>query len=392
MKSVEIESQRRNLTLLAYFLFIFNGMLFISTGVLMESISVDLKVRVAEVGLALFIMSVSRTGIFFLTSTILKRISMKTALTISLIILGVSSLVIINCHSLWQFTLGCILMGIGSSFTITIPNYIIVSLYIKIEKFKKLNILNATFAIGGTLSPFIVGSLLQINVEWRVFLWFVLGGSLFFIIWGMKSHFPKKSENSMNDFTQKKLRWNFSIYLIATAMLCYVISESTFCLWAVTFFQLKYDYNIFFASSLLTLYWLFITIGRSTIYLVSQKIRIDKYIGIMGLLSIISYSMIFLNHIPLTLLCTVALLGLSHSTLYASILSYGTDQVSSANPSVMMFFVICGSTGGISAPFITSIIENYTSVFYALFLGNIAMIILFVAIYFTKFDKRNPVL
>ena len=381
---------KRNLTLLAYLLFVFNGMVFIATGVLIESIAKYFHVSEADVGFALFSMSVARTAIFFASGYILSRVSMKRALHLSLVVLFISGVVMFLSRNIMMFDVGCILMGIGSSFTVTVPNFIIVSLYSKEQKFQKLNILNATFAIGGTLSPFIVGSLLQLHVEWKYFLSFVFVASIGFIVWSAFSKFPER-ENSLNNEVKVGKAWHFSIYLISIAMICYVLSESTFCLWSVSFFQERYHFDIFFAGSLLTLYWLFVAIGRSSVYLLSKKMRLDKYISLMGVLSIVCYGLVFLDHIPLSLICVISLLGLSNSTLYASILSYGTDQLSTPSSTLMTLFIICGSVGGISAPFITSFIESSMGVFYALLSGNIAITILFIAIFITKFDKKNPV-
>ena len=391
------------LTWLAYFIFIMLGMFFISQGVLIINVAKTYGVSLPFLGYLLFIPALMQAASTYINGYLLDRVNLKYEILIGLICV-VFSVVCIASGYLPLLITGLFPLGVGYGLLSSIPNYMIITLHPK-DKFKKLNYLNFFFSIGGISGPFIIGQLLEVNIDWRIviLLSLVLFAFMFFYVAKIPFNKIVNSENGDNGNQEKvkekdvenssiRMKWNISVYLIAGAMLAYVLSEVIFSSWIVAYLKLSYGYSIVKASLGLTVFWIFITFGRFVADKIGSYMKIYQFVLASSFLAFIAYLLLFFTTNITFIFIIVALMGLGYASLYASIFSYGMDQMDKSCPRVMSFFIICGSIGNILAMPISSFFVNKFSIFIALCfgLGILGLVVLFI--FLSLYDKNNNAL
>lgn len=378
------------LTWLSYLVFMFMGCEFISQGVLILFVSKTYNIGLAHVGYLLFIPTLIQAIVTYFNGYFLENTNLKYQIYIGL---GAVSLSLLFIISGWYplFIIGLIPLGFGNGILISVPNYLIVKLHNE-NKFQKLNIINFFFSVGGILGPFILGQLLEINWPWQfiVALAFIFLGILFWL--NKAIEYSKFAPDELKDEdAEKKISWHLSIYLIAAALFFYVLSECIFSAWIVSYFKLVCDFSIAKATLGLTIYWLFITFGRFGADKIAKYLKIHQFILISTSLAFIAYLLIFLNKNTTFAMIMIALMGIGYAGLYASILSYGIDQLPYSCPKLMSFMILAGTIGGVLALPFSSFFVNHYSILTALALGLGILFLVIVCIFFTLKDKNNPV-
>lgn len=378
------------LTWLSYLIFMFMGCEFISQGVLILFVSKTYDISLAHVGYLLFIPSLIQAIVTYFNGYFLEKSDLKHQIYIGLGAVSLSLAFIISSYYP-LFLTGLFIMGFGNGILISVPNYLIVTLHNE-NKFQKLNIINFFFSVGGIVGPFLLGQLLEINCPWQIAV------ALAFIFLGLLLWLNKTIEYSKfsvgdtsEDDSGRKISWHLSIYLIAAALFFYVLSECIFSAWIVAYFKIVCNFSIAKATLGLTIYWLFITFGRFGADKIGKYMKIHQFILISTSLAFVSYLLIFVNRNTTFDLFMIALMGLGYAGLYASILSYGIDQLSYNCPKLMSFMVLAGTIGGVLALPFSSFFVNHFSILTALALGLFILFLVIVCIYFTLKDKNNPV-
>jgi fucose permease len=396
----------RRLTWLAYFLFIILGMFYISQGVLIINMAKTYDISLPYLGYLLFIPALAQAIATFTNGYLLDRVNLKYEVIIGLVCVVISVLCIVS-GTLPLLIAGLFPLGIGYGLLCSIPNYLIITLH-PLDKFKKLNFLNFFFSIGGISGPFIVGQLLEFNVDWRIIV--SLSILLFIFMFWYVGEIPfskiKREEsagNNQEDDKDKKnaesshaliekQKWNYSVYLIAGAMLAYVLSEVCFSSWIVAYLKLDYGYSIVKASLGLTVFWIFITFGRFAADKIGSYLKIYQFVLASSFLAFLAYFLLFFTKHTTFIFIMVALMGLGYASLYASLFSYGMDQLKTSCPKMMSFFIICGSVGNILAMPLSSFFVNKFSIFIALCFGLVILGLVVLFIYLTLYDKSNNAL
>ncbi len=378
------------LTWLSYLIFMFLGCEFISQGVLILFVSKTYGISLAHVGYLLFIPSLIQAVVTYFNGYFLEKTDLKHQIHIGLGAISLSLICLISSYYP-IFLIGLFVLGFGNGILISVPNYLIVTLHNE-NKFQKLNIINFFFSVGGIIGPFLLGQLLEISCPWQlaVAISFVFLGLLFWLNKAIEySKFA--SDEPEEEDAEKKITWHLSIYLIAAALFFYVLSECIFSAWIVSYFKIVYNFSIAKATLGLTIYWMFITFGRFGADKIGKYMRIYQFILLSSSLAFLAYLMIFLNKNTTFDLIMIALMGLGYAGLYASILSYGIDQLPYNCPKLMSFMVLAGTIGGVLALPFSSFFVNRFSILTALALGLGILFMVIVCIYFTIKDKNNPV-
>ena len=205
----------------------------------------------------------------------------------------------------------------------------------------------------------------------------------------------KKTETSEKPETQiknEKKKWNYSIYLIAAAMFFYILSELTFSTWIVSYLNIKRGFSISEASMGLTVFWLFITFGRFAADKIGKYMKIYQFILGSSILALVGYCFVFFATTTTLTFVLIAIMGCGFAALYASILSYGMDQLPYNSPKLMSLLVLAGTIGVILALPISSFFVHSFGFLTALLVGLIFLVLLIVAIFLTMKDRDNSAL
>jgi len=380
----------KKLTLLSYAIFFLLGILFTNWGIFIIYIHSSYSLTITTLGYLFFIPSTLQAISTYLNGFILDRINIKQELTLSFILLCIAIVILVFSHTLIALIFAFILFGISFGVLEGIANYIIVSLHPK-SKFSKLNILNFFYSFGAIVGPAYAGYLLNIQWKWQWVFIISLGVGILFTLINTQITYGKIHADSNEPHSKLPIRWHFSIYLISLAMILYVLSECTFSYWIVLYLENNYHYTIGLASVGLTLFWIAIGVGRASAKLFS-RLKIQWFIILFSLIAWISSGAILFLHNIIAIFTLIIVMGVGYSCLYASTLTYGTDQLNYNCPKLLSFLVICGTIGLILAFPISSIFVHLFSIHTALIFGNVLMIAMILLILLTLFDRKNPVL
>ncbi|MCP4176447.1 MAG: MFS transporter [bacterium] len=378
------------LTWLSYLIFIFLGCVFISQGIIILYLSKTYNINLAYIGYLFFITAAMQATATYTNGFLLEKVNLKIETFIGLAAVFISYLCLISGY-LPLFIFGLFPLGLGYGILISIPNYLIVTLHPE-KKFQKLNILNFFFSVGGIIGPLVLGQLLDINWHWQII---VLLSCILMILLGVFIYyipFDKIQPNAQNNdqnAAQAKQRWHISIYLIFGAILFYVVSECVFSTWIVSYLKLKYNFSILNASLSLTIFWLFITFGRFASDKIGRYMKIYQFIICSTLLAFTAYFFLLVFQNPLFIFVMIAIMGIGYAGLYASILSYGIDQLKYNSPQLMSFLVLAGTIGTILALPISSFFVSHFSILSAIFLGFLILGGVVVCVILTLYDKNN---
>ena len=381
----------KRLTWLSYLIFLLLGGIFISQGVLILSISKTYSIGIAHVGYLFFITATVQFIATYGNAYLLERISIKNEILMGLTAVLLSFVCIFSGY-FTLFIIALFFMGLGYGILISIANYVIIELHPK-NKFQKLNFLNFFFSLGGILGPLLVGQILSWKYPWQLavlicFSLFVLIGLFTYKI-SFSNLDLKNLDKTINKPQIGGGSWHYSIYLIASAMLFYVLSECVFSTWLVSYLKIDRNFTISQASIALTFFWLFITFGRFGASKIAQFMKVHQFIICSSATAFIGYLFLFFTSNSISTFILIAVMGIGYAALYASLLSYGTDQLPYNCPKLMSIMVLAGSAGAILALPLSSFFVNRFGLLIALMVGLVFIALVIVSIYLTLIDKNN---
>ena len=379
------------LTWLSYLIFLLLGSAFVSQGILIICLSKTYNLNIASVGYLFFIPVIMQALATYGNGYLLDKINIKKEVFVGLAAIFISFVCMISGW-LPLFIIGLFPMGLGYGIMISIPNYLILQLHPE-NKFQKLNFLNFFFSLGGIMGPLILGQMLEINLPWQTVLYICFIFIILIAYFTFKIPFSQMGSDDNAGLSeaagQKKTRWHYSVYLIAAAMLFYVLSECVFSIWLVSYLKINCNLSIAQASMGLTIFWLFITFGRFASDKIGQYMKVYQFIIGSSALALIGYIMFFFTSTPAIIFTLIAIMGIGYAALYASILSYGMDQLSFNSPKLMSILVLSGTIGVILALPLSSFFVNNFGLSVTLSIGLLFLILVILSIYCTLKDKRN---
>jgi MFS transporter, FHS family, glucose/mannose:H+ symporter len=379
------------LTWLSYLIFLLLGCAFISQGVLIICFSKTYSIDIAHVGYLFFITAAVQALTTYGNGYLLEKVNIKHEIFIGISAVLLSFACIISGW-LPLFIIGLFPMGFGYGILISIPNYIILQLHPE-TKFQKLNFLNFFFSLGGILGPLLLGQFLDWRYPWQLavsacFIFFLLiafiAGKIPFSRLGTEDN-----DETTNETQPEKKRWHYSIYLIAAAMLFYVLSECVFSTWIVSYLKINCKFSIAEASMGLTVYWLFITFGRFAADKIAHYMKVYQFIIGSSIIAFTGYLFLFFTNNTVFTFILIAIMGAGYAALYASLLSYGMDQLPYNSPKLMSILVLAGTAGTILALPLSSFFVNHFGLLIALLIGLVFIALVIISIYLTLKDKDN---
>jgi MFS family permease len=376
---------KRALTWLAYLVYFFLGMAFVSQGVFIIRIAQSYGMHVGVLGCFFFILVLCQALATFVDGRFLDRSNLKLQILAAFGCLVAGYLLALT-DVFPLLVLGMVPVGIAYGLLLDIPNHILINLYPQ-DRFAKLNILNFSFSAGGVVAPFLVGHLLAFGKSWQelVAASLVVIGVLAVYTWripfsrlGDSPAEPPSSENRKSP--SRRRNWPFTAWLIIFGMGFYIVSENVLSLWIVYFLESNYSYGIPMASSALTIFWLFIALGRFAFNGVANHVPLPCFILASTLLALLSFPWVLAVSSPILVLPLMAITGLGYASLYASLMTYGLSQTDGRDPKLMSVIVLASTIGGLLAVPLSSYFVHHYDVSYALWIAIGMQSALFIVI------------
>lgn len=376
------------ITALANALFCFNGIVCLLPGVFLIHIARSFQVETHIIGYIYTLFTVGNVAAVQCNGRMLDKVDIRIQLLLvsTLMLLSIIGMSVVS--SLTVFACLVFTFGIGNGFFSSTASYMIVNLYADKNRSARLNFLHFFFSIGAIISPMLSGSLLTAGFSWQSIyrLALLLLAAIIMLVWTTPVTLPKASQTAAG---QAQTKFGLNVYIIALALFCYSVSEQSFVFWANTYFIEYLGLNITSAGFLVSVFWLFMAIGRMSSGFVLQKISVEKYILFNSALGF-SAGLTMLTSLDYnSVLLAVGLMGYGYSGLYACILSYGTLQLPCPSAKLMALYITFGSVGGLSAPPFSSWLKHSVSLQTSLVTTTVFLAVVFLLIGATAWALRR---
>ncbi len=352
----------KKLTALAYSLTCITGVAVILPFILKASAAKYFDTTLGTTG---FVFSMFMFGMLiteFINGHIVKYIQVKHELFAACALFTLCVIGMFVIHNIYVFGALLFLCGLCFGAIVHIPNMLIVHAFPVKQRSSKLNRLDFFFSLGSFVYPMVASWMLLHQYSWQMVYASVI--ILVVFICGLASIvvFPNMNETSSNDDSEEGTqfsKWNLNVYLVFTMLIAYFLSYITFTYWVVDYLTTDLNMDKTAASFALSLFWIFYGIGCAISSWAVQYIKVDKYIMISAIVSLISYILVFYSLNVLMMYVSLALLGLGCSTLYSSNMSYGTMQVKKPSPRLVSFFLFGSGAATMIAESGSSFIESH---------------------------------
>lgn len=351
-----------------YLLFMYIGITFNLAGVMSIAIAQTYQVDTAVIGYIFSLFSIGYGLAVFTNGFLLERVSFKLLMYIAFLITFGGIAAATAAGSMGLFAGSILAAGVGLGALCSNGNFYIVRSCQGRQRTAKLNILNFFYSIGAIVSPVAAGQLLKGGLGWQTIyllsLLCLVPIALLFVTARFEKTFCQAEQNA-----DIAVPWKTSIYFIGAALFCYVASEMILAYWIVVYLVESLEMPVAAASVSLSLFWGFMAIGRLISGFMAKRIPAVYLIMTCSLSSVLVFAWMLTVREAYFAVALVAILGLTYSGLYASILSYGTMQIRQASSTLMTFFVTVGSVGGIVSFVVSSYLKQHYSIGSSLVLG-----------------------
>ena len=233
------------------------------------------------------------------------------------------------------------------------------------NKDRIITILLTFYPIGALITPFISASIIKAGLSWT-FSYYVI---IFLIIINIVLYITvtaRRKSSSVVDKEEKinlrsvftsKIR-NTIFILVFLAVIFYCWSEIVVATWSPTYFRLARDLDIQSAGFLLTLFYLFIVIGRGISLIIAGRVR--STIIMMSILpvAIISMSVVIFVDSRYLIYILIALAGLGYSAMFPLLVSTGSTLYQRGRGVLATGLFIASNIGISIAPFVTKLISK----------------------------------
>jgi len=381
LKEVKLNLER--LTYLAYLMFFILGFTTTLFGVTLIDICTTYQVDPYIIGYILALLPIGSTAAMPMSGWLLDRKALKPVLMAALFIMFSSISIMIAYHQIALFA-GCMLiLGVSNGMIISIANYIIVHLYNNQERPARLNLLNFCYSFGAVTAPLMSGSFAHL-FPWQFFFTFALLLLLVVAGFSLTTKFNVVRESLAQHPPAVEEAWAKSVYIIGTALFFYVLSEYIVVNWAAAYFRQNLSMTTESASLILFFFFILMAIGRFFSGIIVQYLKVERYLLLCSTLAVLSFIGLLTAHAYLTMLLTAAVMGFSYAGIYASLLSYGTQQLSRPSSKLITFLITTGSTGGITGLFLSGLVTQFSGVLPCLIISMTAMSLVTFAVLWVR--------
>jgi len=220
---------------------------------------------------------------------------------------------------------------------------------------KAMNLMNAWFALGALLCPFLIASLQGIHASMPMICVSATGLCLWFVF--LFSGLPGKMPSVTG--TPKKTDYSFLkssvFWLLALLLFCGIGAEYIVNGWVVTYYKDEHILSGTFATYTVTVQWTFTLIARVLLAFLLKNRNPFKAIAIMGAGMTVMYGVLLMVDTPIPALTALALFAFSVAGVYPMALACIGDMLSSASVGILLAFA---GVGGIVFPWLVGIIGD----------------------------------
>ena len=319
----------------------------------------------------------------FLFTALSARLGDKFSITLMTCLSFLSFVILINTPPLIIINILMLVLGLTKGSITLFNNYYVNNMYE--NPAPKGAILNAMFAIGAFISPFLLSFILYLGFNWRYILGliaiiaaFVVAG--FFTTDNETLLFYKNNaKGSVANGTNKDMEFikDKKFYINTVLLFFYLGFEYSVNGWFITYLKDTGIMSVSLATTLVSITWIAILISRLFIAKISQnispkKIMVFDSLGLLtGFIMLISTKNVFI------IVISLFILGLFMAPVFP--LSYAVSKESLHGCAfAMTIFTALAAIGGIITPYILGVISNTFNMSTAVFILIVNAILIFI--------------
>lgn len=319
----------------------------------------------------------------FLFTALSARLGDKFSITLMTCLSFLSFVILINTPPLIIINILMLVLGLTKGSITLFNNYYVNNMYE--NPAPKGAILNAMFAIGAFISPFLLSFILYLGFNWRYILGliaiiaaFVVAG--FFTTDNETLLFYKNNaKGSVANGTNKDMEFikDKKFYINTVLLFFYLGFEYSVNGWFITYLKDTGIMSVSLATTLVSITWIAILISRLFIAKISQnispkKIMVFDSLGLLtGFIMLISTKNVFI------IVISLFILGLFMAPVFP--LSYAVSKESLHGCAfAMTIFTALAAIGGIITPYILGVISNTFNMSTAVFMLIVNAILIFI--------------
>ena len=319
----------------------------------------------------------------FLFTALSARLGDKFSITLMTCLSFLSSVILINTPPLIIINILMLILGLTKGSITLFNNYYVNNMYE--NPAPKGAILNAMFATGAFISPFLLSFILYLGFNWRYILGliaiiaaFVVAGffttdneTLLFYKNNAKGSVANGTNKDTEFFKDKKF------YINTVLLFFYLGFEYSVNGWFITYLKDTGIMSVSLATTLVSITWIAILISRLFIAKISQKISPKKIMVFDSLGLLTGFIMLISTKNVFIIVISLFILGLFMAPVFP--LSYAVSKESLHGCAfAMTMFTALTAIGGIITPYILGVISNTFNMSTAVFMLIVNAILIFI--------------
>lgn len=372
--------------------FFFSGFFVLAIGTIMPDLIKNFDLSFTEAGSILSMFAFGNLLANFIFPIISEKAGHNTsvAITISTIPIGflLVGLVGETLHNFLPFMF--LIMGIGRGAISIISNIVINDL--SENKTKSINLLHTIWALGAFLSAFVILLLKKLGLSFNGIMYFLVfvTGAMWFAYTIIDYNYEIPNHSQDEEVVVKSKRMDIYFYSIAIFMFFYLGLENTVNGWLMTYLQNMDIISETLSSSIVSLTWLMIMMGRMFTAFMSDKVDGNNIVMtyVVGI-SLMVVSLLFAKN-QWVVFFTMLALGFFLSAVYPTSISNASDYVV-GNQKTMAILLTSAAIGGMITPQLIGVVADKTSILFAMnvIVINIIFMLIFAFLSRKIYLKEN---
>lgn len=257
---------------------------------------------------------------------------------------------------------------------------------------RALNYLHSVYGFGAAISPLIIGYLIDQGLEWRWALggtgiiWFIYGIIIFFL---SDDRSPTGKRGRAEKLDLRMLRQGPFLSLFVIAFIYNGIATSLLG-WIAIYMQESAGFSNFFAVSMVSVFYIALTIGRLLCAAYAERIGYAKTLLILIIGVTLTYPLVVIGIHPYFAVAGVFLSGLGFSGFFPMALAYGTRLYPEQTGTVTGTLNVSMTLGAMLPPFWTGLIAEGWNLHAALTINCFMLVpLIFMGIYLLRTEARQ---
>ncbi|MCX6046003.1 MAG: MFS transporter [Chloroflexi bacterium] len=258
---------------------------------------------------------------------------------------------------------------------------------------RALNILHGVYGAGATVSPLIIGYLIQRGLQWR---WALGGVGLIWLTYSIVAYLLSRTlapEARTGRAQKLDLAMLRDVPFLGLFVIGFIYNGVAVSLlgWVAVFMQKSAGFSTLFSVSMISVFYVALTIGRFLCAAYAERLGYAKTLLVLAFGITLTYPLVVLGiNNPLLMVTGVFLTGLSLSGLFPTSLAYGSRLYPEQTGTLSGTLSVALTLGSMIPPLWTGVVASIWSFQVALGVNYLLVLpLIFLALYLGRIERRD---